>query len=399
MPAPTTPNELLIISPNWLGDAVMAMPAIKAYKTANPATRIVILAKKSVAPIWQMHDSISETIILERGNRATFATAFALRRRRFSAAIILPNSFRSALIPYLARIPIRRAARGKLRAPLLSEIVSLKGLDTAHQSLEYARLLLGAEAPCPAMPCPLHHFPSGSGFHPIPVVPGSVSSVVPALCAGSAPLPNSTPHSPLQPPPSGAQRRSYRASDIDIDPANATAREDARPPIPDDAQRPIILIPGAARGDSKRWPYFAELAKLILAERPQTRFLICGAPNETALCHELAQKIGASAQDISGATTLPEFARQLAAAPLVICNDSGGMHLASAAGTPVLAIYGLTNPIKTGPIGANALIVQATGITPARDIPRDSPAAAAAMRSIVPETVFKRLRKHLEAKF
>ena len=308
---------ILIISPNWLGDVVMALPAVRALREKNPNARIAALAKKAVAPLWDMCGFADEIIVLPKGNFATFAMGDTLRGRGFETAYILPNSFRSALIAFIAGIPKRRGAKsGDWRRWMLNDAVDLKDLKHAHQSEEYGRIL--------------------------EVSVGRVSD------------------------PSIKINKTGRVGDPSY----------------------IVLIPGAARGDSKRWPFFAEAARLILKRRPQTRFLVCGAVAESGLCHEVAENIGKAAESVAGKTNLKEFAAILAGAELVVCNDSGGMHLASALGTPVVAVYGLTDPVKTGPIGANALVIRPEGIEKSsRDIARESAAAAAALRSITPERV------------
>ncbi len=311
---------VLIVSPNWLGDAVMAMPAVKRFRIENPDAFIVMLAKKSVAPLWRMHDAVDEILELAKGNAATFAMARQLGARKITRAFILPNSFRSALIPFLARIAKRRGTAFHARGLMVNDPVSFKierQSRKLHQSLEYMKILSGvAEGDI-----------SETGFHP--------------------------------PKPALLQELEMSPNDI-----------------------PVCLIPGAARGESKRWPFFAEAAKLVLEKQPAVRFIVTGAAGEAELCRTVAESIGQRAVSVAGKTGLSEFAALLGNCRLVICNDSGGMHLASAAGVPVVAIYGLTDPETTGPLGTNATVIQAEGIKASRDVPRQSAAAVAALASI-----------------
>lgn len=319
-------NEVLVISPNWLGDAVMAMPAVKQLELASPAgTRIVILAKRAVAGLWRMHTSVSEVVELAGGNKATFAMARTLRKRGFKQVYIFPNSFRSALIPFLARIPRRRGTVIHARALMVNDGVRFdKSFDNKHQAIEYLKLVNA----------PLDSDLSNTGFAP-----------------EAAELPEEF------------------ASKV----SSSTC---------------VAIIPGAARGDSKRWPFYAEAAKLMLAKKPELKFFICGSPNEAPLCEQVANDIGAdSATSLAGKTNLAQFATVLRKVKLVLCNDSGGMHLASASGTPVVAMYGLTSPVKTGPLGSNAIVIQPEGVKGARAISRDSAEAIAALRSISAEQV------------
>lgn len=318
-------NEVLIISPNWLGDAVMAMPAVKQLELASPAgTKLIILAKRAVAGLWRMHTSVCEVIELAGGNKATFAMARTLRKRGFKQVYIFPNSFRSALIPFLARIPRRRGTVIHARALMVNDGVRFdKGFDDKHQAIEYLKIV-GA---------PLDSDLSNTGFAPEAAdLPAEFMGISSHIC--------------------------------------------------------VAIIPGAARGDSKRWPFYAEAAKLILKQMPELKFVICGSPNEAPLCEQVANDIGASsAISLAGKTNLSQFATVLRKVNLVLCNDSGGMHLASASGTPVVAMYGLTSPTKTGPLGSNAIVIQPKGVKGARAISRNSEDAIAALRSISAEQV------------
>lgn len=306
-------KRILVVSPNWIGDFVMALPAFQRFRAARPDAEISVLAKESVAPLWDFVDGVSRVFALRPGNRATFAAARELRGSGFAEAVILPNSFRSALIPFLARIPVRRGTPRHARALLVNDRVVPLTEAVMHQSFEDEFIMSGT-------------YPGAlgpAGFHP--------------------PAPNA----------SGA----------------------------------IGVIPGAARGPSKRYPHFAEAAKLILKEKPDARFTVFGGAGEAALCEETAKAIGPAAENRAGRTSLAEFASELSGCSCVLCNDSGGMHLASASGVPVVAVFGCTDPEKTGPIGANAKIVRAEGVKASREIGRDDPAAVAALASIDPARV------------
>ena len=319
-------EQILILSPNWLGDAVMAMPAVKRFRRENPTAHVTMLAKPVAAPLWRLHDSLDEVLVLEKGNSATFAMARLLRQRHFSKAYILPNSFRSALIPFLAGIKIRRGTAFHGRWVMINDRVSFASDESAghklHQANEYMKLLCGTTT----------GNLSDTGFHP----------PVPALL----------------------EELALGKTDI-----------------------PVCIIPGAARGDSKRWPYFAEAAKAILTQRPECRFLVTGSSAEVDLCTRVATAIGDRAICVAGRTGLVEFAALLGHCRLVLCNDSGGMHLASAAGVPVVAVYGLTDPEKTGPLGAQAIVVRPDGVNASRAISRHSQAATAALASISADRV------------
>ncbi|NLB70162.1 MAG: lipopolysaccharide heptosyltransferase II [Lentisphaerae bacterium] len=325
-------EKVLIISPNWLGDAVMSMPAVKEFRRRNTDLHITMLAKPSVAELWRMHDSADKVVVLPPGNSGTFRTAAALRALKIPRAIILPNSFRSALIPFLAGIPERRGFSRHGRRLLLTDAVkpfSDKKVSF-HQKFEYLKLLCdetGGEL-------------VETGFTP---------------------------------PASSISKDLEFGDDYFI----------------------IGLIPGAARGDSKRWPYFMETASLLLEMNDRLRFIVLGSKNERELCESVACGIGDRAVNLAGKTDLREFAAVLGHCHLVLCNDSGGMHLASAAGVPVVAVYGITDPSKTGPIGRGAAVVRAESVHVSRDISRSSRKAAAALKSVSPEKVAETVMKKI----
>ena len=155
-------ENILVISPNWLGDAVMAMPAVQRLKKNRLGCHLTVLAKPGVAPLWSMHEAIDQVAVLPKGTPATFRMAAQLRRQRFSKCFILPNSFRSALIPFLAGIPTRRGTAFHGRWAMVNERIRLPDVDAQgkplHQARESLVLLCGA--------------PEGdladTGFHPPP---------------------------------------------------------------------------------------------------------------------------------------------------------------------------------------------------------------------------------------
>lgn len=318
-------DSVLIVSPNWLGDAVMAMPAVQRFHLDRPDIRLVVLAKPGVAALWRMHAAPDAVVELQPGTFATVGAGRLLRREGFREAYILPNSFRSALIPFLAGIPRRRGTAFHARALMVNDRVRLRDLHhagTVHQTREYMRVLC-VEASGDGLDTGFRP-PPGSLFKTLGFPPGIV---------------------------------------------------------------PVGVIPGAARGPAKRWPHFAEAVRQVIAAHPDVRVLVAGTAGEAALCDTVAAAIGDRALSVAGRTSLPEFASLLGGCRLVLCNDSGGMHLASAAGVPVVAVFGVTDPAATGPIGPNAIVIRPDGVNASRTIPRDSAKATAALASIPPGRV------------
>jgi heptosyltransferase-2 len=313
--------HVLLCGLNWIGDNIMAMPAVQAYRRAHPDHELSVLVKRGLAPLWRMHAAPARVLAYDDTNAGTFRAGFALRRERFDRCFVMPHSFRSAWIPFLAGIRERTGLPGGFRDALLTRVVPPD--RGGHQQLEYFAVLgLDTHAPEPPR---------------------------------------------LEPPPESV----LRARDL--------LRAQPRPTIG--------LIPGAARGPSKRWPAsrFASVGRQ-LAEKIGASLVLFGAPGEADLCESVARDAGGKALNLAGQTSLPDWAALLQACDLVICNDSGGMHLAAAVGTRVVAIYGLTDPAATGPLSARARVIQDEGPR-ARDIPRSSAEAEKRLAAISEDRV------------
>jgi len=321
-------GRVLVVGVNWLGDAIMSMPALQALRARAPAAHIALLSKPPLLPLWRMHTAPDALLPLITGWRGLRQTVAAVRAGRFATAWVLPNSYRAALIPWLAGVPERRGYAGQPGRRALLTAVAAPAVDDAHrhQAWEYLHLLAAG----------------GQGILPAALPPPQLN--IPAGAAVTA---------------------QQRLSGL------------SRPRI--------ALLPGAARGPSKRWPHFAALGRL-LQERLRAAVLLLGAAGEAAACAELASAIGGGVRNLAGQTSLPELAAMLQACELVIGNDSGGIHLAAAVGAPVVALFGSTDPARTAPLGPRIRILQ-RGAGGARDVPRDSPAARARLAALAPEEV------------
>ncbi|MCC5846610.1 MAG: lipopolysaccharide heptosyltransferase II [Verrucomicrobia bacterium] len=324
-------TRLLVVGPNWLGDGIMAMPALQTLRERlHEEASITVAVKPGQADLWKMHPTPDKVLTLGGRNSEFPANVKKLRAERFTHALIIPHSFRSALSPTLARIPLRRGTAGQLRNLLMNDAVDLRPFAKHHQQWEVAAILL----------------------------PG--------------PLPDQLPSPRLHPPES------------DRDQARAWLTEYPSPHLG--------LIPGAARGPSKRWPgkRFLAVARAWI-EHTGGSVTWLGTPEDLPLCQELSQSLPADhSQVLAGKTRLTGFAAVLEALDVVVANDSGGMHLAAAVGTPVVAIFGLTDPAKTGPLHKDAVVMQHAERV-SRAIARDSEAARAALAAISAEEVIERV--------
>lgn len=315
----------------------MCMPAVQLFRAEYPTVEITMLAKPLAQSLWKMHPAIDRFQSLESaGGRLTIGK---LKQTQFDRAYIIPNSFRSAFIPFMAGVPTRIGARGHWRKWMLTETPSF---GSGHQQFE-AMSILGVQGnpEQPALQVPeksvrtlerkLAHFPR---------IGKSLTSLFQAL----------------------------------------------EPERPIDARPVITLLPGAARGSSKRWPVenFARLAKTLCSSLNAV-VLLGGGPDDVAVCSEIEAE-GYDMISLAGRTSLPEWAALLQMSHCVVSNDSGGMHLATAVGTPVVAIFGMTDPKKTGPLGKHIVLQKSEKQN--RDIKRESEEALRALRAVRLDDVF-----------
>ena len=284
----------LVIGPNWLGDAVMAIPFLRALKAAHPSHSIGVLARRGPAAVFQAQGSAD--MILARSS--LLADVAAIRRGRFDEAWLLPNSFRAGLLSFLGGVPERIGYATDRRGPLLTTALAPPA-RIGHQLRDYDALLRarGIEPDCDPPRLPISQ-----------------------MAARSA----------------------------------AEALETARL---DPHARLALLAPGAAFSWTKRWPpdRFGRLGAM-LRDRHWACAIVVG-PGEEGLARRVSAA-AQSPLPILGLDLGPiELAALLSRARVVVANDSGPMHLAAAVGTPVVAFFGPTDPGRTAPAGAPSRIL------------------------------------------
>jgi len=305
-------KQLVILAPNWLGDAVMALPAIADVRRAAPDATIAVAARAQVAPLFTLVPGIRDTIVLPRaasiGDVASWKTIGAeLADRRFDTALVLPNSIHAALVASRARIPERWGYRTPFRTRLLTRAIARGG--AVHQAEYYQRLVRALG------------FTSGP-LEPRVQVPDS------ARAAGDRLL--------------------------------TDAGWDCTTPL-------VALAPGAAYGGAKRWPAesFAELAAALAADGVIC-VLIGSAADAAAVGRVLSDPPardagskgpGLHAINLVGRTDLATLAGVLTRCRALVTNDSGAMHLAAAAGVKVAAVFGPTNERATRPLGEGHVVL------------------------------------------
>jgi heptosyltransferase-2 len=286
-------TRLVIVAPNWLGDAVMALPAIADVRRDLPHSDITVAARPAIAPLFGMVAGVNHVIDAARLDD------------RFDTALLLPNSFRSALLAKRAGIRERWGYRTQWRAPLLTRgIAPPRAVRHVHQADYYQRL-------------------------------------VRALGFANGPV-----ESRLAVPPEARE-------------AGARALREAGW---DGAAPLVALAPGAAYGGAKRWPpeQFAELAQMLA--RDGVTCVMVGTSADATTAADVAQayqapEAGRALCTLVGHTDLPALAGVLAHCRTLVTNDSGAMHLAAAIGIAVTAVFGPTDERATRPLGGATTVV------------------------------------------
>ena len=329
-------KQILIRSTNWVGDAIITTPAIRAIRKNFSAAEITILAKPWVGPVFHNNPDIDHLMIYDAASRhrkwlGKLRLSKELRKKRFDLAILLQNAFEAAFLTFLAGIPNRIGYNTDGRKILLTHGAALEpALESAHQIDYYLKLLASA----------------GLKLH------GRQLTLI------------LTDEERYQ-----AKRilKQYGISSYD----------------------PLIGInPGAKFGTAKRWlpeRYAALCNKLQKACRAQ--IVIFGGPGEETLGNQISAGIEKPCVNLCGRTRLREAMALIERCQLFITNDSGLMHVAAALDIPQIAIFGPTDHIATGPSNPNSHIVKwPTACSPC--LKPECPTDHRCMREITVDTVF-----------
>ncbi|MGA8594934.1 MAG: lipopolysaccharide heptosyltransferase II [Bryobacteraceae bacterium] len=305
-------RRILVRATNWVGDAVMCLPALQSLRASFPNSHIALLARPWVADLYRREPFSNEVILYEApkgwhglwGKRAVVAE---LRDREFDCAVLLQNAFEAAALAWCARIPVRIGYNRDGRGPLLTHPVAVPtpGDIARHQRFYYLALLERAG-----------------------LIEASLPDVEIALTGA----------------PEAAKEGKALFARNGID------------------GRVIGLSPGAAFGGAKRWlpERFAQSAVAIARHR-EARVAIFGSRDEAALGTHVAALIGrenVQVVNFAGKTSLRDFIDMTAACELFLTNDSGAMHISSALGVPTVVIFGPTDETATGPAGHRHAILR-----------------------------------------
>ncbi len=303
-------DNILVRGVNWIGDAVMTMPALRALRLADRSARITLLVKPWVAPLFEKDPNIDEIILYTdeyRGIRGRIKLSRKLRGRGFCGAILFQNAFDAAVITALAGIPERIGYDRDGRGFLLTGAVPLDGPTRDLHHIDYYLNLL-----------------SRAGL----------------------PAAKSPPWIYLQ------LEERLKARDL-----------------VGQLRRPLVAInPGATYGSSKRWHprRFAEVAMKVIDDLKGS-VLILGGPSEAPIADEICNVLNISLSresnskhvlSVAGKTDLRQLAALISESDVLLTNDSGPMHIGYAVGTPLVAVFGSTSADHTGPVGERDLVLK-----------------------------------------
>ena len=295
-------RKILIRGPNWVGDAVLAIPAMKALRKRFSDAEITLLVRPWVAGLFTSAPFVDRVWSEPKPSRLGDWTriARAIRSGRFDLALLLPNSFESALMMYVSRVPKRIGYATDGRGWMLTNSITPGG--AARHQVDYYLALVKTLASNTARPS------------------------------------------------------------IEIE-ATAEERSTARTLLKNEGIASdaafLVLNPGAAYGSAKRWheDRFAKTAGL-LAKELRLQIALIGSEAERPIAEQIAAQIPGRSIVLNGKTSLETLIGVLAEASLMITNDSGPMHIAAALGIPTVAVFGSTDERVTGPCGARTRIVK-----------------------------------------
>ncbi|MFQ5840486.1 MAG: lipopolysaccharide heptosyltransferase II [Candidatus Methylomirabilales bacterium] len=305
---PQQVRKLLIRGVNWVGDALMTTPALAGIRRTFPHARISLLVKPRVEAVFRYNANVDQILSYEskgrhKGFAGLLALAAALRRERFDLAILLQNAFQAALLARMAGIPHRVGYSAQGRGWLLSRAVPVESKAGRHQ-VDYYRDLL-----------------KGLGWDPgerclnMPIGPEAEAKAAELIEGAGSP---------------------YNAMLFGLNPA-------------------------ATYGPAKRWfpGRFALLADRLVGQW-DSYVVLTGTTEDRKVTQEVQRAVTRQDRviDLSGQTDLQTLGALIRRCRLYVTNDTGSMHVAVAVGTPLVAIFGPTDPVETGPLSSQSRVLR-----------------------------------------
>ena len=328
-------KKILIVAPNWIGDAVLSLPVVDGCAQFWPKAELTVLARAGVATLFEARESAVRLIGYQRGNGPhrignLLGLGWRLRRERFNLALLLPNSLSSAMVAWLAGVPERLGYSTDGRGWLLTQRLEDRRKERGLHQVDY---YLGL----------IHSL----GAYQVDRIPqlklrSKITDRAMALMEG-----------------------------LGIDKNDLL----------------IGVHPGAAYGETKRWFPERFAAVLERLHRSGRRFLLLGGTGEEPLAEQISAEMDHPVINLIGKTTVAEVLALIGQCSLFLSNDSGLMHVAAALNIPQVALFGSTDPQKTAPLNNRAVVIhpEHVGCTPC--FKRSCPEDLECMKAITVEEV------------
>jgi len=335
-------HRVVVRAPNWVGDAVIAIPALRELRRVLPQAHIALVARSGAADIFIDADFVDEVLIYDRsGLASTWNQVREWRRRNFDLALSFQNAFEAAAIAFLSGIPVRIGYDTDRRGFLLTHSLPAPAWkDERHQSFYYLNLVAELER----------------------IFSAQTRSEI------------TEPRFDL-----------YVSENRKQNAVRFLNEQGARRGAP-----LTVLCPGSINSRAKRWPAerYAELADRLAASGANVALI--GSPGELEVSNQVCEHARRQPIVLTGKTTVGEATAIISIADVLITNDTGPAHIGAALGTPTLVIFGPTNPLTTYPLSANAEIIRrAPDCAPC--MLRDCPIDHRCMTAISPADVFERV--------
>jgi heptosyltransferase-2 len=343
-------ERIVVRGTNWVGDAVMTIPALRQLRRLFPDAHITLATRAWAEELFADSDFLDELQVHEgSGLRSVVQQVRQWRKRNFDLAVLLPNSLETALVASLARVPLRLGYATDGRQALLTHPLALpEWRDSKHEVFYYLKIIAELE-------WLLKHEQSF-----------------------------------LDTQPDG----SLEVSDA----RKSHARDFLRERGVGEGNLLVALCPGSINSRAKRWPAerYAALADRLIEELG-AQVMLVGSNAEAGVSLEVSRQMRNRPLTLTGQTDLAELVATLSLVDLLVTNDTGPAHIASALGRPTLVIFGPTNPLTTRPFSPFGEIVrQPPDCAPC--MLRDCPIDHRCMTAITPANVFERARTLLTVK-
>lgn len=340
--------KILVRGTNWVGDAVMTIPALRELRRVFPGAEIVLHTREWAEGIFRDASFVDEILTFAPA-KSKFKTVYEqskiLREREFDFAVLLTNSFASALTVKLARIPKRFGYAKEARNFLLTDAVTIPDWKIErHEIFYYLNLIAAVEKKLIGAATVSHGEPNGN-------LEISEDRKIKA-------------------------RNFLEQSGVDL------------------SRKIVTLGVGSHNSRAKRWQAesYAELNDKLQIEL-NANVVLLGAKDESEIAAEVSQKSKIKPLNLTGKTALAEAAAILSVADLLVANDMGLAHIAPAVGAQTLVIFGPTNPLTTQPLGAEIIRREDVECSPC--MLRDCPIDHRCLTRITAAEVFIKARKML----